>query len=51
MIPLSPPARRTALDPRRTAMAPLPHALDDVLGGLAAGLAVSGYVGWLMSRD
>lgn len=34
-----------------TAMAPLPHALDDFLGGLAVGLAASGTIGWAMSRD
>ena len=28
-----------------------PHALGDFLGGLAVGLAVSGYIGWAMSRD
>jgi hypothetical protein len=36
---------------QRTAMAPLPHALDDFLGGLAVGLAASAYIGWAMSRD
>jgi hypothetical protein len=36
---------------QRTAMAPLPHALDDFLGGLAVGLVASGYIGWAMSRD
>lgn len=36
---------------QRTPLAPLPHALDDFLGGLAVGLAVSGCIGWAMTRD
>lgn len=35
---------------QRTSLALLPHGMDDFIGGLAAGLAVSALFAWYMSR-
>ena len=36
---------------QRTALAPLPHAADDFVGGVAVGLAVSAVMAWFAVRD
>lgn len=36
---------------QRTPLAPLPHRVDDFLGGLAVGLVLSGLIGWWAWRD
>jgi hypothetical protein len=33
-----------------TQLAPLPHSVDDFLGGVVAGLALSAIIAWSMSR-
>lgn len=35
---------------QRTALAPLPHAADDLVGGVAVGLAASALMAWFAVR-